>query len=392
MVRVAVVADLWEERWTSMDLVADALASELAATGPADRLSIDLLRPSFSGHGARGTEIGAHHITRRLAWRYWSYPRWLRARAHQYDVVHIIDQSYAHLALEVSAPAIVTCHDMDAFSLLVDPANTDSKLPRWLVRRLLAGLQRASQVICATEATRADLRRHDLVRPERLSVVHLGVGPQFTATPDPDADSAIAQLLGPVRGDAVDLLHVGSTVPRKRVEHLLRVAAEVRRVVPQMRLLKAGGSLTGSQRRLARDLGVEQAVVELPFLRPATLAALYRRASAVLVTSEREGFCLPVVEALACGTPVVATDIPVLHETGGTAASFPLRDDPADWAKTTVAAVAAGRSPESRAKYRCLATEWASRFSWPAHAKAMSHAYRQLADAHRTATRALVTS
>ena len=62
------------------------------------------------------------------------------------------------------------------------------------------------------------------------------------------------------------------------------------------------------------------AIVVLPFVDRATLAAVYRRAALALLPSEREGFGLPLVEALACGTPVVASDIPVLREVGGDAA------------------------------------------------------------------------
>ena len=60
----------------------------------------------------------------------------------------------------------------------------------------------------------------------------------------------------------------------------------------------------------------------MPFLEPAVLAALYRRAALVLMPSEAEGFGLPLVEAMACATPVIASDIPVLREVGAEAAVY----------------------------------------------------------------------
>ena len=77
--------------------------------------------------------------------------------------------------------------------------------------------------------------------------------------------------------------------------------------------------------RQARSLGLADAILTLPYFDPrshrdrATLAAIYRRASLVLVPSEAEGFGLPVAEALACGVPLLASDIPVLREVGGDA-------------------------------------------------------------------------
>src|SRR4029079_5160360 len=82
-------------------------------------------------------------------------------------------------------------------------------------------------------------------------------------------------------------------------------------------LVRVVDPFTAAQASMAQQLGVADAIVHLPFLERGELAALYRRASLVLLPSEREGFGLPVVEALACGTPVVASDIAALVEVGG---------------------------------------------------------------------------
>src|SRR5262249_31227072 len=86
--------------------------------------------------------------------------------------------------------------------------------------------------------------------------------------------------------------------------------------------VRVGGAFTPSQLQLARELGVEKAVLALPYLPRPVLAAVYRRSDLLLHTSEAEGFGLPVVEALACGWSGVAFDIAVLREVGGGSAVY----------------------------------------------------------------------
>src|SRR5262249_21724826 len=106
-----------------------------------------------------------------------------------------------------------------------------------------------------------------------------------------------AELLGPL-GRFVDILHVGSTIPRKRIDVLLEVFADLCRTDPRVRLVRVGGTFTDEQRAHAERLGVTARILQLPLLSRDQLLAVYHRAAIVVSTSEREGFCLPVVEAL----------------------------------------------------------------------------------------------
>jgi len=155
---------------------------------------------------------------------------------------------------------------------------------------------------------------------DRLSVIPNGTDTGGEPEADAAAEVEAARMLGPRRG--VELLHVGSTIPRKRIDVLLDVFAGVRRARPDARLTRVGGPFTAEQRVRARELGVLDAISVLPFVDRATLGAVYRRSALALLTSDREGFGLPLVEALACGTPMVASDIPVLREIGSGAVSY----------------------------------------------------------------------
>lgn len=381
-VRVAVVADLLEEGWPSMDLMAEMLMAELGRPGCPDVEPV-LLRPSFAPHITPLVQRrnGRPPLTvDRIAHRYWDYPRWLRREARA-DVYHIVDHSYAHLANDLPAgTVVVTCHDTDAFRTLFLPNQRESSLPRMFVTRVLRGLQRAVLVACDSEATRAELEQHGLVPPDRMTVVPIGVHPSCTATADPAADAAVAALVGETAGP--ELLHVGSTIPRKRIDTLLDVLARVAAERPDVRLLRVGGPFTATQEARIDALGLRRHIRVLPFIERPVLAALYRRTALVLLPSEREGFGLPVVEALACGTPLVASDLAVLREVGGTAAEYCPVGDAAQWGARVLTLLREREADPSRwAARRDAGIARATLFSWGRCAEQMQTIYARVAGA-----------
>lgn len=379
--KVALVADLLEEGWPSMDLMADMLMAELAATGTPD-VSATLLRPAFVPRVSSlvPRRNGAVPLTvDRIAHRYWTYPRWLRALDGRWDAYHVVDHSYGHLATALpDGKTIVTCHDIDAFRPLVEDGPGESNLPRMFVRRLLRGVQSAAHVVCVSATTRAELLRHGLVPADRVSVVENGVHPSCTTRPDAAADDRLRSLLGPA--DGPELLHVGSTISRKRIDTLLAVFAGVVHRVPSATLLRVGGPFTSDQQRLAEELGIAGRVRVLPFIDRPTLAALYRRSAVVLLPSEREGFGLPLVEALACGTPVLASDIPVFREVGGDAVAFAPVGDAGAWQSAVLALLDEHASHDGRWQARREAGQArAARFTWANNARQMRLLYERVA-------------
>jgi len=386
--RVAVICDYPEEGWSSMDLVGEMLCAELearhAATLEVTRVQPAFVRRTSCAGGKRGARMyfgPARFNADRALNRFFDYPRALRRLRGSFDVFHVVDHSYAHLVHELAGSrSVVTCHDLDAFRCLLASGAERRALPfRMLARRTLAGMRKAARVCCDSVATRDALVANEMASPDRLVVIPNGVHPACSPRPDEAADAAAARLLGAIDPHVTEVLHVGSTIPRKRIDVLLRVLAAARAQFPNLRLVKAGGALNADQRRLAQALGLGDSIVTMPFLEPAMLAALYRRAALVLIPSEAEGFGLPLIEAMACATPVLASDIPALREVGAGAAVYCAVADLPAWS-AALSAMLRERSanPERWAARRTAAIRQASHFSWAAYADHCAALYREI--------------
>jgi glycosyltransferase involved in cell wall biosynthesis len=374
---IGLVADFREEGWPSMDLVAD-MVEQYAPEVSDGAVTVTSLRAPFTRRLPLAADGGPRTVDR-VVNRFWDYPRWLRRNLDGFDAYHVADHSYAHLVHVLPAErTVVFCHDADAFRAFFGERADGSLLPKRFTRRVLEGLRRAARVLCISEATRAALADHGLVDASRLSVVPLGVHPACSPKPDAEADAKVESLLGPPRG--IEIVHVGSTIPRKRIDLLLKLLAAVAAERPDVRLLRVGGALTPAQQTLADELNLSSRIVQLPHLDRTTLAAVYRRALLALLTSEREGFGLPIVEALACGTPVVASDLDVCREVGGNAVSYCALDDVHAWRDAVLALASEMDSKDGRwAERRRAGLERARLYTWEAVARRCVDTYRQLA-------------
>jgi glycosyltransferase involved in cell wall biosynthesis len=250
-------------------------------------------------------------------------------------------------------PLVVTVHDIAA-------VRHPELHPRRHVRQsqaLLRKLERAAAIIAVSQATAADLV--DLgVSPDRLVVAPLGV----VALPDP----------GPVSGlPARYILTVGETSPRKGYGVIIQALARVGSTVE----LVMGGPPAGDEERLralAAELHVTAHVTRLGAVTDAMLAGLYSNALALCFPSVAEGFGLPVLEAMAAGVPVLATDIAPVRELAADAALYLPGDDADAWAEA-IEAVAG--DPSLRDRMSTKGRERAAVHTWERTAEATLDAY-----------------
>ncbi|MDZ4683941.1 MAG: glycosyltransferase [Planctomycetaceae bacterium] len=370
-VRLLALPVFREEDWPSIHLCADMLVQHwpCEADTPVNLTTAAMpYRQRFSRLPGLGRKSFCRNADRLLN-RLWDYPRSLRRQRAEFDAFHICDHSYSQLAhtLPIKSTGVL-CQDLDTFRCLLSPR--DEPRPRWfrrMTQRILDGFRQVAVVFHTTNHVRAQILEHGLIDPDRLVHAPLGIAPEFAelARQRPDDEGPNA---------APYLLHVGSCIPRKRIDVLLRVFAAVRRQRPDVALVKVGGEFTAEQRALIAELGLDDAVQHRLGLSRTELAALYRRAAATLVTSDREGFGLPVIEALACGSVVVANDIPPLREGGGDAAVYRSINNVESWAEAVLNLLDDGSPAPSVEQRRTQAL----RFTWERHAQVIADTYARI--------------
>ena len=381
--RIALICDLLEENWPSMDLIADMLFHHLQRDHEAD-FQVTRVCPPMRRRFAHFPQLGvtpAFHNLDRFANRFFDYPRRLRDLRSNMDLFHIVDHSYAQLVHSLPAErTVVNCHDLDTFRCLLDPAR--EKRPGWfraMTSRILKGFTQAAHVITGSSIVRDEIISHRLLPSDRITVIPNGVHPSCSPNRDSVADAELARLLPPDSGSAFWLLNVGSTIPRKRLDILLRVLAAVRQDLPGVCLMRVGGALTPDQLRLAEELNIQNAIVELGSVSRGMLGAAYRRADLLVHTAEAEGFGLPLIESMACGCRVVASDIAVLREISGPGAAYCSLDDIPGW-RATVVRMLRDRFEQCGAfeHDRKQALAHAARFSWAGTARRTADIYQQV--------------
>jgi glycosyltransferase involved in cell wall biosynthesis len=364
------VFDAADEGWVSMQRVGEELERALRAAGePVTRLQWPLPRLAR----AASTTHRALNVDRALG-RFGLYPAQLLRALRSHRLFHVVDHSYSHL-LWVLPPSRtgVFCHDLDAYRAAL-PGTREQAEPwrRALAEVQLQGLRRAAVVFTSTEVTASELAALAGVPRGKLVVAPYGTGPEYTAE-GPDAPE-LAHVRAALGGQPY-VLHVGSGAPRKRLDRLKAVHARLRRDFPGLLLLQHGAPAEAFPAEASAGI-----VRTGGPLSPAAIAALYRGAAVVLQTSDAEGFGLPVLEALACGAPVVASDLPTVREVGGAHVDYVPREDLEAWERAAAPHLRHASPPGARAKR----SAWAARFSWEAQARVVQQAYAHVAAEVRT--------
>lgn len=265
--------------------------------------------------------------------RYVFYYR-AKRRVPNYDAYHVATQNLSFLKVR---PRVVTC--LDVFRLAY-PLGLTSRL---VGKLLYSGLKDSDHVIAISRATKHDLVSACGISSHRVSVIYPGVN---LTTFRPAEDPPTGYEKWGLSQDNRHLLHVGSETFRKNIDGLLKALYHVKKDSngQGVKLIKVGASPASRDRRrtkrMVETLGLQSDVVFIDRVDDESLAELYRLADLFVFPSRYEGFGLPVLEAMACGTAVIASDASSLPEVVGDAGMKVNPHSPRDLANAILALLA----------------------------------------------------
>ncbi|MCB0216464.1 MAG: glycosyltransferase family 4 protein [Chloroflexi bacterium] len=303
----------------------------------------------------------------RIAWEQARLPARLASAGA--DLLH----APAHaLPARSRLPSVVTVHDLSFFRM---PEAFPRAKAAYLQQAMRHAARQASALLAVSEFTRRELMDLLAVPPERVHVVHNGVDPSFRSLADADLAAWRRSAGLPERF----LLALGTLQPRKNLGTLIEAYAQLRARLPDAPDLVLAGARGWGDSDLSRRveaLGLT-GHLHLPGFVPADdLPKLYNAATLLAYPSWYEGFGLPVLEAMACGTPCLIADAGSLPEVAGDAAPALPPEDPAAWAAAMADLL---QAPEQLAALGRAGLARAQRFSWSQTASRTAELYREVA-------------
>lgn len=279
-----------------------------------------------------------------------------------------------HLVLPLkNVPTVLTVHDL-IFRIFPEH---HKPLNRWYLNMTMPlYCRRADHIIAVSEATRRDVIAAYHIPPEKVSVIYEAASPRF----EPQLHTVVEAMRTRYHIPPEYLLYVGTIEPRKNLTRLLRVWAPLYQAkeVPPLVIAGQRGWLTGDFFAALENSPARDGVLIPGYIQDADLPAIYSGATALVFPSLCEGFGLPPLEAMSCGTPVVCSNTSSLPEVVGEAA---LTFDPTDDAAIAEALRRIVKDKELQAQLRTLGVQRAASFSWGRAAQETIGVYRKLVGA-----------
>jgi len=304
----------------------------------------------------------------RAAARYVAYP--LRAAmTRPVSVFHLLDHSHAHMLrfLGRKAKKIVTIHDL--FPMRDLTGLTGSQVRRF--RDKINELRRADLILADSNLTRTDLKNFLGVNCPPCERLPMGVNIQAFSAEQPIRVSELENLTpGP------SVLCVGSNERRKNLAILPDVFELALTKLDRLTFIRVGPRLDPVIRSRLKACEPKLQIIELPNLSEEKLISVYQRAHVLFFPSIFEGFGFPTIEAMAAGTPVVASNATAMPEINGDAALY---FEPTDTTRAAELLVRVLRDPQLAEELRKKGMKQALQFDWKCHFEQLCDYYRAVA-------------
>ncbi|MEK6852734.1 MAG: glycosyltransferase family 1 protein [Nanoarchaeota archaeon] len=269
----------------------------------------------------------------------------------EYDIFHAANQNISFMIR--NKKSVVTCHDIYPY---IKPKNF---LERQIRKFAYSGLQKADFVIADSENTKKDLVKHFGISEDKIKVIYLAAGKEFRKT-----DKSKARRVLKLSKNAKILLNIGEDIERKNTERIYKAYYEARKKNSQLMLIRVGKA----NRKLA-DVKYYENISDKE------MVLLYNAADILLIPSIYEGFGLPVLEAFACGTAVIASNTSSLPEVVGDAGLFV---DPYKTEEISNAISELSGNEKLRSELVKKGLKRAKRFTWQKCANEVLKVYREL--------------
>lgn len=272
-----------------------------------------------------------------------------------------------------NACSLLTVHDL---SFMTTPQCAEAGLRSFLNRVVPKAVARADHVLADSESTRSDLIRLLGAPADKVTVVYPGVEPRFCRQDNPSELQRVRARYG--IGEGPFILGLGTLEPRKNWPALIRAWAQLRRGNKLTHRLVIGGGtgwLTEGIFEAVEASGFRSEIILTGFVADADLPTLYSAADVFVLPSLYEGFGIPVVEAMACGTPVVCADNSSLPEAAGDGA---LLVEALDEAALAAAIRRLVEDPTLHSQLQQRGLKQAQRFTWDAAARTLLRTYERV--------------
>jgi glycosyltransferase involved in cell wall biosynthesis len=298
----------------SMDVYADGLISGLRTICP-DWEIVELSPKSFD-RGAKSLIIRSQKSYE----RFWRFPQ--KVQHHRSDIFHIIDHSDAHIVRwlsKIGKPVVITCHDLINI-LYPDNLKGSVRMPfvsDRLGRYSIDGMERADEIVAVSSETAKNITKILNIETEQISIIPNAVDSQFHRIPE-DESQAFRQQLN-VPSGTFCLLNVGGNHPRKNLSAILKALYLLKQQGLPVRFWKVSDDFTDEDKQFIQANDLKDSIDYLGYLDRPTLVKAYNAADVLVAPSFHEGFGITLLEAMACGTPVITSNTSAMPEVVGDA-------------------------------------------------------------------------